>query len=592
MEDNTNNKSVLSFPKRLRQATDAWDRHMKAPLANRSTMLQKWASNFYESNAQYSKPHTMNMIDRGVSIIVPYLAMSNPGVMVNTKFPEYKHFAYSTQLALTHWLQEFRFAHNCIRPAVLHSMFGMGITKTGIMKEWEVEIKGLRHDVGQTYSDVVDETNLIMDPSARIIDEAHFMGDRYMMPTDMAKEFFDSKHADHIRSSYKLYGAGHPDEISKDGHQNDTSRFLKDYTRFRDYYLPDEQVILTLTDDDGYNRILNEVEWDGPESGPYDFLGYKWFLENSYPIPPAWGWLDMDTIINIIINKLRAQAESEKTVLAYESAASEDAERIANAGDRQTVKVDNIESLKPIEFSGINPEMYNWLQYIEGQYSLQGQNLYTIGGRNSQAETLGQEQMLMANASKSLDDMIDSVHAFVESILRKHAWYMWTDPLIDIPVIKKVPGFGDISERFVAPDREGEFYDYTFSVKPYSMQRMSPDVDFQRTLQFLAQWVLPTSQLAAQQGAVLNVPEATKDLAQKFNIQNIDHWYDQAKPLNAGLNPYSPDAGSSNGQQDGRTGMMGAGSRNINLQQQQGAAGGQSSPVGNNLADQKKANNA
>ena len=583
---------AVSFPKRLRRATDAWDRIQKVPLAHRSTMLSRWASNFFELGAEYSTPHTMNLIDRAISILVPYLAMSNPGVIVNTKFPEHKHLAYTTQLALQHWLQEFRFANNCIRPAVLHSMFGMGITKTGIMKEWEIEIKGLRHDVGQTYSDVVDETNLIMDPSARTVDEAHFMGDRYMMPTDLAKEFFDSKHADHIKSSYQLYGSGSPDEISHNGRQNDTSRLLKEYTRFRDYYIPDEQVIITLTDDDGYNRIINEVEWDGPESGPYDFLGYKWFLEHSYPIPPAWGWLDMDVIMNIIINKLRAQAESEKTVLAYESQAGDDAERIANAGDRQTVRVDNIESLKPIEFSGINPEMYNWLQYIEGQYSLQGQNLYTIGGRNSQAGTLGQEQMLMANASKSLDDMIDSVHNFVESILRKHAWYMWTDPLIDIPVIKRVPGYGNISERFVSPDLDGDFYDYTFSVKPYSMQRMSPDVDFQRTLQFLSQWVLPTSQLAAQQGAMLNVPEATKDLAQKFQIENIDHWYDQAAPQNAGMNPYSPDAGSKNGQQDGRTGMMGAASRNTNLQQQQSAAGGQSSTVGNVLADGKKTNNA
>lgn len=530
-------QQVISFPKRLRKATTAWQKRMEAPLDNRRRMITRWASNFYDKDVNSTEPHTMNLVDRATSIIVPYLAMSNPAVSVSTKFAEYKHFSYSTQLALTHWLDEFKFAKNCLRPAVLHSMFGMGCTKTGIMKEWEVEIKGQFHDVGQTYTDVFDESNLILDPSARCIDEAHFMGDFYMMPTELAREFFDTKHADHIKPSYQLYGHNHPDSVSHEGKENDQSRFLKEYTRLRDYYLPDENVIITLTDDDGYNRILREVEWDGPEGGPYDFLGYKWFLEHPYPIPPSWGWLDMDCIINVIINKMRKQAEAQKDVLAYESEAADDAERVASAGDRQTVKVDNIQSMQMMQFQGVNQEMYNWINYIEDQYSLQGHNLYTLGGRNAQAGTLGQEQMMMANASRTVDDMIDSVHHFVESLLRKHAWFMWTDPLIDIPVIKRIPGYGELSERFVQTDKEGDFYDYTFNVKPYSMQRLSPDMDFQRTLQLLSQWVLPTAQIAAQQGAVLNVPEATKALAQKFNIDDIDHWYDQAVPQNVGMNP-------------------------------------------------------
>ena len=90
-------------------------------------------------------------------------------------------------------------------------------------------------------------------------------------------------------------------------------------------------------------------------------------------------------------------------------------------------------------------------------------------------------------------------------------------------------------------------------------------------------WVLPTAQIASAQGNEIDVSVATTELARKFGIENIDHWYKSSDPQNVDMSAYQPMVGQKNpGQQDGRTGLQGVASREANLQQQQdGAAGAQ-----------------
>jgi len=308
-------------------------------------------------------------------------------------------------------------------------------------------------------------------------------------------------------------------------------------------------------------------------------LGYKYFPNSPIPIPPVWSWLDMDTMINILILKMRKQAEAAKKVLAYESHAAKDAERLAGAADNATAKVDNIESVKAFEWGGVNPESYNWVNYIESQFSIQGGNLYTMGGRNVQAETLGQEQMLMSNASRFLDKMVNSVYNFTEKILRKRLWFLWTDPLVSLPEIKRIQGVGEVKVLFDQAAKEGDFYDFNFKVKPYSMQRFNPQMADMKLSQFLTQWILPILPMAMQQGWQLDVNQATEDLAKLKNI-DISGWWKSGVPAQTpGAGTYAPQQGTvkpKSAQGDDRFGASPA-SREANLQQQQSRAGGKSS---------------
>ena len=577
MNDNTVKRPFVS---RVQEAIKAWQKVTKTPLQHRKMMLDQWASNFYSETK--TEGHLLNLTDRDVSIIVPYLTMNNPKILVRTRIPQLRPWAYTTELAINHLMDEIKFAKYCLCPAIFNSMFGSGITKTGIMKAEEVEFNGYLHDIGQIYIDVIDDSDYIGDVSARNRENFEIEGHFYYLPTEYAKEFFGVKHADAIKPTHKLHGDESPDTISKPGFLSDDFHTLREWTRFVDIWLPDEDAIITILPET-YSHILRTVEFDGPEGGPFDVLTYKKFPNSPIPIPPAWGWTDYDTAANVLANKMRTQAENEKTVITYSADTADAMKRVADAGDRDTVQVNDVDAMKTVVFPGINPDSYSWVTYLESQFSIGNGNLYTMGGQGSQAKTLGQEQMMQSNASRILEDMVVQVHDFTESIMRKWVWRLWTDPLIQMPEVKRIPGVVDLDVVFDQADKEGDFQDFSFDIEPYSMQRYSPTLEYQKTTQFLTQWVIPIMGPAAQQGITLDIDVVTKDLARYLNIPNIDSWWKSAVPQNMDVGPYQPQQGQvqlkakSGGVQDGRFGDNDKGSRESNLNQQQGRAFGQSS---------------
>lgn len=570
----------LNFGQRILRAIEVWKKMIKVPLKHRNTMVEAWLAGYFKDE-KLGTPHPINLIDRGLGILIPYMVMSNPKLLVSTDRLDLRPFAWTTELAFNHLMKEIKFAKNTLRPAVRDSLLGMGIVKTGIAKEWQIEIFGHLHDVGQVYADTVDLEDYIGDPSAKTFEGFELEGNIYRIPVEVARDLYP-KQADHISAQFHLYGENEAlDQVAKPDLANEQYNTLKEWTELADIWIPDENLVITINPHDPRGKIYNSWQWDGPEGGPYDKLYYKEIPGTPLALPPVWSWLDMDTAINVVVNKIRKQAEAQKTILTYEGESTQDANRIANAADRQAVQVQHRDGVKLFEFPGIDAAAYDWIQYLESQYSIQGQNLYTMGGRNVQADTLGQEQMLMANASKSVDDMVQQVYDFTTSIARKISWYFWTDPLITVPQVKRIDGYGSIEVVFDRAGQEGDFWDYNFEIEPYSMQRLNPNMEYQRLLTLLSQWVLPTAQIAAQQGMQIDIPAATAQLAKHLQLRNVGDWFKPAVPMGVQMNPYQPQLGQmkpDNGaMQDGRTGMMGASSRNQNLIQQQARQGGQSS---------------
>jgi len=567
--------SVRPFVVRVQDAVKKWQRVMEEPLRHRHSMLEQYASNYYSETKV--EGHLMNLTDRAVSIVVPYLSMSDPKIRVRSRVPQMRGWAATVELAVNHLIEEIRFAKYTLRPAIFNSMFGMGIVKTAIMTAEQVELGGYLHDVGQVYSDVIDDSDYIGDVSARNRENFEIEGHYYYLPTEYARQFFGSKHADFIHATHKLHGDEHPDTISKPGMMSDDFHTLREWTRFIDIWLPDEQVTITILPEE-YRHILRTVDYEGPEGGPFDVLSYKCFPNSPVPIPPAWGWTDYDTAANILMNKMRGQAENEKTIIAYSSEAAEDMDRVAKAGDRETVRVNDVTAMQQVQFGGVNPDSYNFLGLLESQYAISGGNLYTIGGRGPQAKTLGQEQMLQSNASRILEDMSTQVHEFTEAIIRKWIWHFLSDPLMQRHEIKRIPGVTDVDVIFDRVAKEGDFNDFVFEVQPYSMQKYHPTLEYQKTMSFLTGWVIPISQMAAQQGLTLDVGVVNKDLAKYLDIPNIDSWFKSAVPDNpGGPGPYQPLQGqivpkSNGGIQDGRMGDNSKASREANLNQQQNRA--------------------
>ncbi len=549
-----------SFPQRLVSASDLWYKIIEPALMNRMLMLKAVEAGYFSGDAKQQslgKSHPINLLDRSLSILIPYLIMSNPRLLITSKKSEYRSFAKTTELAFNHLIEEIKFAMNSLRPVVRDSMLGLGILKTGLMQSHEVEIFGHRHEVGQVYSDPVDMVDYIGDPSAISFEGFEFEGNYYTMPVEAAQEMFP-KHADILQASYNLYGdkrKNDPQTIAKQNYADNQVSTLKESVRLAEYWIPDEGIKLII--EPSSKTILRTIEANTPEGGPYDKLYFKDFPGSSLPIPPLWYSMDLDAALNAIVIKMRKQAESQKSNLVYEGDAADDAEKLVSAPDQGSVKVSSTQGVEVVSWPGIDAEHYKWASYIENQFSMQNNNLYLLGGQGTGSETLGQDQLQFANASKAVDDMTQKTYSFTQSAARKMVWHFWSDPLISVPRIKRIEGFGDIPVVFDRAARDGEFWDYEFNVEPYSLQRLSPTVEYQRTMSLLTQWILPSAQIAAQQGAQVNVPKATAHLGKMMGLRGLSDWYETAVPsAETQLNPYTPTQGKVKNKdvQDGRTG--------------------------------------
>lgn len=543
-----------SFPVRLQKAVVSWDQYTEPTRKLRRKMHQQYASGWFENKAGESQP--MNLIDRFVNIVCPYLVSQNPRVLIDPKrgINASRSFARTLELALEHLFDEIELSAYTLRPAVLNSMFSMGITKTGIMADSQVEIFGYLHDVGQPFCDSIDYDDYVGDFRARNKQEMEIEGNRFCVPMEYVRDSGLFKNYDNL-SYVKEYNAEQtsPEEIAKKHmvpfeHRNE----LRKKVWLTDLWIPDEGIIVTIPPEGQGNKIMRVVEYDGPEDGPYDLLTYHHFPNSVIPIPPIYNVLNLNNIINRLVTKMNHQASREKKVMLYELSGAEDAETIRNTPDGFTAGVKNVDAFKEVEFGGVAETNFPFVQFLEQQYSIQGGNLYTIGGRESQAETLGQEQMLQANASKQLQDMVLQVHRFTRSITKKLAWYLWSDPYIQIPVIKELGEF-KLKVEYTPDVREGDFFDYGFDIEPYSMSMMSPETRFQRLMQLVGQVVLPTAQIAATQGSMLNVSELVNECARFLDVRNIDKWWMTGVPQETQMNPYMPEQGApKSGQGDGR----------------------------------------
>ena len=525
---NNQGGSKQRFEVRLQKLAVAWQKRMRAPLQKRQKMLALWASGFFDEG--YAREHMLNLLDRGCYTIVPYLVEGNPRMMVETLMGNLRPTAFATQLALNFLIEKMQLADNVLIPAAINSMFGAGIVRTFTEYDRVVNIEDEVIKYGTPMIRVIDDADYIGDVAAKTRSDFVFEGDVYKLPTAYARDLF-SEHADDIMPDCKLTSEYSPEKISS-GEWDINRLSLRDYTTFMDIYLYDEGVTVTIMPEGKAAKILRTVEEDGPGGTPYDFIGYKFFPGTTYPIPPAWNWHDIDVSANILARTAREQAESQKDLLVVPPNNQDLGDKVKNAKNLDILVAMNPQEATKHSFGGVNPDNYNWLSFALDQFTQSGSapTNPTLRGAGPSAPTLGQEQMVYANASRIVNNMYTRWQNFMTSIVKKLAWKVWTDPATYIPVISEIPGVGELPVVFSSADKVGDYQDFVFSIKPYSTQKTSPEMQYQKLLGFLAQWILPTAQLASEQGAQLDVPTVTRKLADYMGFDHFSSWYKTAIP--------------------------------------------------------------
>ena len=569
------------LPARLQTLANAWSKKFEGALEHSQRLLRLCASGYYDKG--YSRWHLINLMKRGVSTVSSYLCEGNPRVLVESLVPKLKSYAYGRQIILNHLIEKNKFANEVFIPGAIQSMFGGAIARTFFEYDRIVSVENERIKIGVPKVAIIDPANYIGDSSAKIRSDFAFEGDTYRLPTEYAKDLFARKDkygneiADYITPDCKLVTKYSAEEIAAKESFDFNKLALEEYTTFQDIFLKKEKTIITIMPMGKKAIIINEVDWKGPGS-PYDYLGYFFPPGIPIPIPPAWDWYDLDVTMNIMGKAAREQAESQKNVIIADPAAKEEAKTILNAKNMEVISSKNPELVKTLQLGGVNPDNYSWLNWAESEFSKSGTAPEVLRGAGAEAPTLGQEQLIFSNAARIVNNFHTRFSEWMTSILNKWSWAVGNAPNTYVEVLDtlKIPGVGDYEYPivFTKGDKVADFESFVLKVVPYSTQRTSPEIMYQRLFQFLSAWIIPTMELRREQGTTIDFSVVDRVLADYGGFENFPSWYKSLIPqeqIDIDAVPKSKD-NKSPGQQDDRFGST-MPSRLANMYQQQGRAG-------------------
>lgn len=493
----------------------------------RKEAVKKFVGSHYTENGdEYKSP--INLIEMAIDTYAKSLIPGSPKVKVTTSHNELMPFASTFEEATNYLIDKIKLKDS-LRDSVVDAMFLMGIVKIGL-NYCKFEREGYNQDSGRPFVLPVDFDDFIIDMSADRMDNVMFIGNRYRMPLEYAQnsDMFDKKlrkelqpMSSRVQSSTALgVTEGRVSEISHESHLGNTE-FVQ-FVELIDLWLPYHERFITIAADGSLEAPLSDKSWEGPVGGPYKLLYFEKVPSNLMPLPPVALWRDLHDAANDMLRKMVQQGQRQKTVTAFGAGNEADAARVINASDGEGVRVNDPNAIKEIRMGGVDQPTYSLFGSLREYFSYAAGNLDSIAGLGAQSSTFKQDQLIHQSASSRIAKMQESTMDFVQSVIHDMAWYLWTDPYINLPLVKRIDADVSIPVVYTQEDKEGEFMDYNISLDPYSMQNQTPESKVQTLLNIMGNVVYPNMQMFAQQGITVDMQKLLKIVGDYTNMSELE----------------------------------------------------------------------
>ena len=503
--------------------------------------IKQYVGQYYASSKGITGDEPINLIFHAIRTLVPNLVMKNPVTKVTTDDVEQEDYAFLLGLALDSIDKKIKLK-TILRGGIVAALFAMGIFKTGIAASGQVITWGdLQVDPGQVYSDLVDLDDFVIDPSCRAFDKAAFLGDRNRVPRQL---LLDDNNCDHDLVM-RLPRSTHPDaknkieKLTQSNLSNIEMFELQDFVDIVELFIPEANANLLIPDPEViiFDNYIRGVDFYGPSEGPYTTMSLTPPVPgNPYPVAPVGIWHDLHVMANKSMVKSMEQAERQKDLVFYDPGAADEAEDIRTARDGDMVATSDPTSAKVMSYGGQNRDNASMLSQMQIWFNYMSGNPDQMAGLKSDARTATQAQLLQANANVTVEDMRDIIYDAAAELNKKMAWYLHTDPLIDLPLTKRRAGGGMIQLRLTPEQRSGDFLNFAFNLKARSMSRLDPTIKSKRIIEFatnLIPGIMTSGQIATQMGVPINVQRILTDLAEELDItETAKDWFEDPEFMN------------------------------------------------------------
>lgn len=512
-------------------------------------MVERYAGAHWGPYGRPVKDDPVNLIGLYVQVVGRALVAKSPRAMLST----FDSSQTSAVAAMQDWLNvevERSGMAETLQRCVLDAMFMVGICKIGLATPSDAAVKAWSLKAGFPFCSVVDPDDFVYDVHARRFDEAAFMGHRYRVPLDTIKDsrLYSKARKELTPSPDKLHNEQGDERVSVLGRGwitgNDEES--QDMIDLWEIYLPRERILLTLADDylTGVTAAPDEEEalrrqnWLGPDTGPYEILGYGMVPGNAMPKAPIQDLFNLHVSVNKAVRKAQRSIDDMKEVTFVQGQADSDGKRTMSANSGDIIRVDNPDNLKQVVMGGqVIQSAVGMAEQLKKWFNDIGGNLDIIGGRSEQASTAHQEELLNQNAGAGVADLQDATVKFVSNVMRKMTWFYWHHPTAVHQSKYNVAGLPDVSAvrslhpynpdaknhqelvRRKAMMRKGDMPDTM--VDPYSLGHATPESRVADLDSFMTQIFIPLAPMLAQQGIVADMHAYLKKRAFYRNMPDL-----------------------------------------------------------------------
>ena len=536
----TPNKFALA----VKQGFERNRRHRRA----RAMFIKEYVGKYYASEYGLTGDEPINLIFNTIRATVPNLIMKYGINKVDTEIIEYKQLAYLYGLALDKGDKQIKLK-DTLRASIVDAFFMMAILKTGLAGGGKMLNFGdIFIDEGQVYTDLVDFDDFTADPSCKDYRKAAFIGDRNRIPRQILLDDDEFDHDLVMKMPKSNSNQGKVEQITRRGMSDEVMFDLQDFVDVVEVFVPGANALITIPDPAQiiFPEYLAARDYYGPKEGPYTFLALTQPVPgNPFPIAPVSVHFDLHRMANKMMVKNMNTAEQEKSIGVYDPAGADEAEDIRTAGDGDMI-AGNPDSVKVVTFGGNNVKSEQMLQQCQIWHNYMSGNPDQMSGLVSNAESATQANILQANATITIEDARNMIYDAAADAVGKRLWYLHTDPFMDIMLSRRKPG-GEYEQLHLTPEqRDGDFLDYTLTIKARSMSRLDPAVRTKRIVEFAANIVpslMNSAMVSMQMGIPFNVQAALTDIAEEQGIlEDVQDWFDdptfmQRIQLQMAMNP-------------------------------------------------------
>jgi hypothetical protein len=452
-----------------------------------------------------------------------HLMGSDPRAMVSTFKSELRRDASIFQDWMNKRLIQDRFG-DLMRKALQNALYLFAIVRTAITAPIEARL-GYGKQAGTPGQTLIDNEDFCCDTHARCFEDCEYLAHRYEVLYDDVKKsrlFKTKQKLKVVQADDKLYNPGGEEKIrtlTSSSARNDRYRAK---VELWEVWLRDENLIVTFDANGDMEEPLLIQPWVGPACGPYQFLSFIDVVGNLVPKGPIMDLVSLHRSTNILWMKSDNQAKNSKRVVAYQDAQA--AKTVDDAEDGQWVQMQMPDQVKEVQVGTIDQNVALRTQETMAVFSEQAGNMRALGGLATQADTLGQEKIVVDNASSLVRYMSIRFTQFVQECMKARGWFYWYNPREEMSREVNPPGFPEykVRQTLDPSDRIGKsLEDLDLQIDPHSTMHQTPQNKVMLIDNWMEKWVIPLLPLWNQPGISDLLAKATEMKAKWTNTPEM-----------------------------------------------------------------------